>query len=110
MSDQWKLPDLSLVLNSGREWLLNVLANLPEETICKVLMIFSHAWHIRNKVVHDKQPLLLDVSQCFLISCVDFLVMIKHHHGEDITKGKFILDIDEKKFHTSKVKIAKPNP
>jgi hypothetical protein len=39
---------------------------------------------------------------------MDSLVLIKHHSGEDIIKGKFIMDKELKEIHNTKVPIAKP--
>jgi hypothetical protein len=102
MAEKWQIHKLSLVLNSCTDCLLTLLVNFPKGMICIVLMIFWRAWHIHNEVVHDKKPPLVEVSQHFLLSHMESLLMIKHHHNENITKGKFILDGDERYFHTLK--------
>jgi hypothetical protein len=92
MVEEWQIPVLSSVVNTGRDWLLNFLANQTEDIGNKVLMTLWRSWHIRNEIVHDKKPPLLFVSKRFLISYMESILMIKYHtRTEDISKGKFIL-------------------
>jgi hypothetical protein len=39
---------------------------------------------------------------------MESFLMIKYHQTDDITKGKFILDVDEKCFHTTKLQHVEP--
>jgi hypothetical protein len=41
------------------------------------------------------------MNQRFLMSYLESLLQIKHHAGEDIVKGKFILDSEEKILHAT---------
>ncbi|KAM0821072.1 hypothetical protein ACQ4PT_071022 [Festuca glaucescens] len=91
MVEEWQIPVLSSVVNTGRDWLLNFLANQTKDIGNKVLMTLWRSWHIRNEIVHDKKPPPLDVSKRFLISYMESILMIKYHTAEDISKGKFIL-------------------
>jgi hypothetical protein len=70
-------------------------------------MTLWQIWHVRNEVVHDKPSPPLEVSQRFLLSYINSVVQIKHHSGESIIKGKFILDKELKELHTTKVHVAK---
>jgi hypothetical protein len=73
-------------------------------------MIFWRSWHVQNEVVHDKPPTPIDVSQQFLLSCMESLLQIKYHPGKDLTKGKFMLDAEVMKFHSLKEQTTEPCP
>ena len=94
MADEWQLPDLVSVVNTGWDWLLYLLASIPKDSISKVLRTLWRALHVRNEIVHDKQPSSLEVSKKFLLSYMESLLMIKYHSTEDISKGKFALCAD----------------
>ena len=69
-----------------------------------ILMTLWRAWHVRNEIVHGKPPPPVEASRRFLLSYMESLLQIKYHSGEDMVKGKFILDVEEKQFHTCKKK------
>lgn len=109
MSERWSLPAISGIQNSGTEWLLNLIGCLPMECVNKVLMTLWRIWHVRNEVVHEKQPPPMEASCQFLMSYMQSLMQIKHHPGEDIIKGKFI--VENASFHTYRVStVAEPIP
>jgi hypothetical protein len=94
MSEVWQLPDIVSIQNTRTEWLLNVLSNIPRRSINMVLMTLWRSWHVRNEIVHDKVPPPAEVSKRFLVGYMDSLIQIKYYYGEDICKGKFILNPD----------------
>jgi hypothetical protein len=72
------------------------------------LLTLWRIWHVHNEVVHDKPPPPLEVSRCFLMSYMESLINIKCHATEDIMKGKYIFDQDEKHFHEQVDNVIKP--
>jgi hypothetical protein len=94
MSEVWQLPDIVSIQNTGTEWLLNLLSNIPRRSINMVLMTLWRSWHVRNEIVHDKVPPPAEVSKRFLVGYLDSLIQIKYYYGEDLSKGKFILNPD----------------
>uniref|UniRef100_A0A453MSL4 Reverse transcriptase zinc-binding domain-containing protein n=1 Tax=Aegilops tauschii subsp. strangulata TaxID=200361 RepID=A0A453MSL4_AEGTS len=77
MSEVWPLPNLSSFQTSGHEWLLQVLSKLQDIERSMLLMTLWKAWHIRNKIVHNKAPPPMEVSRRFLTSYLDSLIGIK---------------------------------
>jgi hypothetical protein len=100
MAVKWPIPKLNSVQHSGKDWLLSLLGNLPMKSICRTLMTLWRIWHIRNEIVHDKQPPPMETSRQFLMSYMDSLLQIKYYSGEDIVKGKFFLDSEDVHIHS----------
>jgi hypothetical protein len=73
---------------------LHALDQAPEQETMMMLMTWWRIWHIRNEVVHQKPAPPLEASRRFLCSYVDSLLMIKHNHGADPTKGKSTITYD----------------
>jgi hypothetical protein len=51
--------------------------------------------HIRNEILHGKKAPPMETSRQFLLCYMDSLLQIKYHAGEDMVKGKFIMDVDD---------------
>ena len=66
MSKVWRLPDITSILNNGKEWLLHVLNPLTELERTMVLMIFWRSWFVRNELTHAKPAPPMEVSTRFL--------------------------------------------
>jgi hypothetical protein len=88
MAQHWGLPEIHQLMNSGPEWLLHTLANLPEEVRLMLLMTIWRSWHVRNEIVHHKRPPTVEASKRFLLSYVNSLVSIKKYPDLDQVKGK----------------------
>jgi hypothetical protein len=99
MAEKWPLPEIKLIHNTGKDWLLTLLENLPKESICKTLMILWRIWHIRNEIVHDKGPPPMEAFRQFLMCYMDSLLQIKYHSSEDIIMGKFVLNTEVVNLH-----------
>jgi ribonuclease HI len=99
MAEKWPLLEIKLIQNTGKDWLLTLLGNLPKESICKTLMTLWRIWHIRNEIVHDKRPPPMEASRQFLMCYMDSLLQIKYHSSEDIIKGKFVLNTEVVNLH-----------
>jgi hypothetical protein len=93
MGEVWQLPALEGIQNTGSEWLLHLLQSATETSRPMILMTLWRSWHVRNEVVHDKQPPPLEVSRRLLSSYLESIIQIKYHPNENLEKGKFILHV-----------------
>jgi hypothetical protein len=73
------------------------------------LMVLWRIWHVRNEIVHAKQPPPMGSSWRFLVSYLESLLQIKCHQGQDIVKGKLVLEIDGKQPQKLKEKTTEPS-
>jgi hypothetical protein len=87
----WDLPREDMIVPNGREWLLHLLAMLPEIQRAMVLMILWRIWHVHNEITHDKPMPQVEGSKRFLASYLDSLLMIKQEPNSDPVKGKMVL-------------------
>jgi hypothetical protein len=88
MEEVWPLPPLESIKNSGQEWIIQALVQVPETTRMMMLMTWWRAWHVRNEVVHHKPAPPIEASRRFLRSYVDSLLVIKQNPMADPVKGK----------------------
>jgi hypothetical protein len=91
----WDLPDEGLVTPNGREWLLHLLAVIPEVQRAMLLMILWRIWHVHNEITHGKDMPPVEGSKRFLASYLDSLLMIKQDPKADPVKGKMVLSYDQ---------------
>jgi hypothetical protein len=98
----WDLPREDMIVPNGREWLLHLLAMLPEIQRAMVLMILWRIWHVHNEITHDKLMPPVEGSKRFLASYLDCLLMTKQEPNADPIKGKVVLSYN----HVS-VRVAK---
>lgn len=94
MAKVWKLPDITSMLNNGKEWLLHVLSPLTELERTMILMIFWRSWHVRNELVHAKPAPPMEASIRFLRSYLESLIGIKQNPQSDPAKGKIIYCVE----------------
>ncbi|VAH19030.1 hypothetical protein VPH35_009242 [Triticum aestivum] len=88
MGEIWKIPAKETIVNTGDEWLFDLLVTLAEEDRVKVLMIIWRNWQLRNDAMHDKTVPSVAVTSGFLQSYMLSLDQIKHDKGYDMLKGK----------------------
>jgi ribonuclease HI len=88
MSEVWSLPEVSLVVNTGKEWVLNLLHGKTEMDRVRILMLLWRIWHVRNELVHSKPAPSVEASRRFLCSYVESIATIKYYPQEDCIKGK----------------------
>ncbi|KAM0878326.1 hypothetical protein ACQ4PT_034945 [Festuca glaucescens] len=88
MSEVWSLPEDSLVVNTGKEWVLNLLHGKTEMDRVRILMLLWRIWHVRNEVVHSKPAPPVEASRRFLCSYVESIATIKYYPQADCIKGK----------------------
>jgi hypothetical protein len=94
MREVWPLKELHEISNTGPEWLLHNLDMASEQERLMMLMTFWRIWHVRNEVVHHKQPPPMEASRRFLCSYVDSLLLIKQNPVADTVKGKSVIMYD----------------
>lgn len=92
MRSTWDLPDETMLLFDGHEWLLRLLFQLNETQRLMVLMLLWRVWHVRNEITHDKPEVPAEASKRFLCSYVDNLLLIKQNPKEDMVKGKQVVN------------------
>ncbi|XP_073362924.1 uncharacterized protein [Aegilops tauschii subsp. strangulata] len=90
MAKQWNIPDVRQLVNTGPEWLFHVLDDLPEEERMYTLMTIWRCWHVRNEIVHDKQPPPVEASTRFLYSYISSLLALQADPHGDHVKGKMV--------------------
>jgi hypothetical protein len=73
------------VMDSDR--ILNLLGNMPSNSIDMVLMTLWWSWHVCDEVVHGKSPPTLEAFMCFLDAYMESLIVIKYHLGEHIREN-----------------------
>jgi hypothetical protein len=88
MRQCWDLPSKEMVLNSGKEWALQLQARINDTQRMMVMMMLWRAWHVHNELTHDTPAPSIAVSRRFLCSYVDTLLMIKQFLEADTCKGK----------------------
>ncbi|KAE8777824.1 hypothetical protein D1007_49325 [Hordeum vulgare] len=79
-------PKRSRLAQPGKEWLLNTLDSLPVAERHMLLLTMWRCWHVRNELVHNKDPPPVDVSRRFLCSYLDSLLCIAHESYADPCK------------------------
>lgn len=90
MSEVWSLPEFKQVKNSGSEWLLQLVNQVPDEQRAPLMLTVWRIWYAHNEMTHDKAT-----SRCsrrFLVSYMESLWMIKQHPDADLAKGKMIIN------------------
>ena len=88
MRECWVLPGNSILVNSGDDWLLNVLAACFEVERNNVLMLTWRVWQLRSDAVHGKEIATIEASASFLESYMQSLTQTKYYSGDEIIKGK----------------------
>ncbi|VAH69938.1 hypothetical protein VPH35_048126 [Triticum aestivum] len=94
MANVWRLPAIESIKNIGVEWLFQALEVLPDTDRAMLLMLLWRCWHVRNEIVHDKCPPLIEVSKRFLCSYLESLLCIKNDLFADPCKGKTAVSPD----------------
>ena len=91
MREVWALPSQEQLINTGHEWLFDLLATVSEDERVCILMILWRNWHNRNDTVHGKKEVPIEVSRLFLQSYVSSLIQINMKDGRDVIKGKAVV-------------------
>jgi ribonuclease HI len=110
MEDTWRLPDLASIVNSGADWLLQLLAEKTEMECARILMLLWRIWHVRNEVTHFKPAPPVEVSCRFLCSYLDSIVQIKYFPQADCIKGKTPVDQVTHGWRKGKGRIVEERP
>jgi hypothetical protein len=91
MEEAWPLPAIESIKNSGSEWILQALDQVPEQMRMMMMMTWWRVWHVRNEVVHHKPVPPIEASRRFLCSYLDSLLCIKRNPMADPIKGKSVI-------------------
>jgi ribonuclease HI len=93
MREVWDLPEKEELLNTGHEWLLDLLARSNEDTRARILMLVWRNWQLRNDAVHDKPNPPVEMTRRYLCSYMDSLMFLRQGDGRDIEKGKNVVGL-----------------
>ena len=94
MEKTWRMPRLKTIVNTGADWLLQLLHQCGEDERLHVLMTVWRIWHVHNEITHQKSAPPVEASRRFLSSYVESLMCIRQHPKADILKGKMVLRTD----------------
>jgi hypothetical protein len=94
MREVWDLPGDDLLKHTGREWLLQLLHEIPLNQRARTLMVIWRIWHCHNEMTHDKPCPPIESSRRFLVSYLNSLLLIKQWPDAEIEKGKMVVDDD----------------
>jgi hypothetical protein len=95
MREVWDLPGDDLLKHTGREWLLQLLQEIPLNQRARTLMVIWRIWHCHNEMTHDKPCPPIEGSHRFLVSYLNSLMLIKQWPDAEIEKGKMVVDDDQ---------------
>jgi hypothetical protein len=82
----WNLPPEREFGQSGKEWFLQLIANVPAETRPKLLLLFWRVWHHRNNIVHGDGKAAISASVPFLQNYLESFIAATTKHVD--LKGK----------------------
>jgi hypothetical protein len=89
MRKHWVLPEESMFMFSGPDWLLHLLGAVGHDERNYTLLVLSRAWHHRNDIMHGKEQATIWGSVEFLTSYALPLNIAGQAHSEGISeKGK----------------------
>ena len=77
-------------MNTGVEWLFDLLVTLTEKERTRVLMIIWRNRQIRNDTLRDKVPAPVEATRKFLLSYMSSLEQIKLNDGRYLVKEKVL--------------------
>jgi hypothetical protein len=110
MKEVWEIPEVASIVNTGTEWLLQLLDDKSETICAKILMTLWRIWHVRNEITHQKPPPPVEASRRFLCSYVQSLAVIRKHPQGDSVKGKMIIEDDVNCLSRMKRKVEAHRP
>ena len=84
----WALPCDQLLINSGKELLLNLLINCNDAERDRVLMLIWRICQLRNDLTHDKEVPPVAATVDYLESYMKSIGDASKYSTEEIIKGK----------------------
>lgn len=111
MAEEWDMPKLDDIANTGLDWLLHLLNRCNEHVRLPLIMTLWRSWHVRNEITHDKPAPPVEASRRFLSGYIDTILGIQQHPIGDFVKEKMMIS----RMHTRKEKLlpahgASPRP
>ena len=88
VAEVWLLPPVLEVQNTGHEWLLHLVGDLPEFLRLHLLMLLWRICLVCNEIIHYKPAPPTDVSKRFFCSYVQSILAIQDDPLFDPVKGK----------------------
>lgn len=92
----WPLPDDSILVDTGKDWLLQVLSNCPDHIRDRVIMTIWRIWQLRNDIAHGKMETPVEVTVQYLDSYYKSLNLVSKYSMEEIIKGKMAMCDDSR--------------
>ncbi|XP_073368114.1 uncharacterized protein [Aegilops tauschii subsp. strangulata] len=110
MRGRWPLPPDEVLINSGKELLLNLLANCSDDVRDMVIILIWRIWHLRSDASHGKEipPVLVTVE--FLDSYYKSVKLAGRFSTEEIIKGKMNASDHAPKLKTIQASAPWPAP
>lgn len=84
----WILPEQDLLVDSGKDWLLNILASCTEEMRERTIMLIWRIWSLRSDLAHGKEVPSPAVTADYLQSYMRSLSLSRTYTTEELMKGK----------------------
>ena len=94
MAKVWCIPEITLMCNTGLEWLLHSMVDLNDGDWLPLLILLWGCWHVRNEITHHKPAPPVEASKRFLQSYVSSLLDLQHYSTVKLVKGKMVADED----------------
>lgn len=89
----WVLPQNTQLVNTCKDWLLDVLANWNEDPRDRFIMLVWSIWSLRSNMAHGKEVHFPRISVEYLQSYMSSLRVSRRFSIEEIIKGKMIVDM-----------------
>ena len=84
----WKLPRQEDLPDTGKDWLLNVLANCDAFMRDCVIMLLWRLWSLRNDLTHGTEAPPIPSTVLYLQSYMQSLDLARRFSTDEIIKGK----------------------
>ena len=84
------MPSNECLVNTGEEWLLNVLENSTERVRDMVLILIWRVWNLPTNLLHGNDQVPVKILVKLLNSYLNSLWHAKKYNTEEMIKGKMV--------------------